>query len=196
MIIQHFKYPFAHTIIYGIFDEVELTQIHNEVNEFIKNNVINATDKHHAHLFNKNKTTSLCLDEVYVNARDSSNILNLIQKVYTINLRGALTSNDNPFLKYITHSNHDNTYLQLYRAGSSYFEHHDKSVLTFLYPFKSKSTGGNLVFTDYDYTPYLSDNCCLIFPGFEQHLLTTVESDSKDDVVRFSINQRIYINPQ
>lgn len=195
MIVQHFKYPFAHTIIYEVFDDVELVKINKEVDEFIKNNVKNELDKHHAQLFSENKTNSFCLDTVYIDARDSSNILKLINKVYEMNSRGALASNDNPLLKYIGLSNLDNTYLQLYRAGSSYFEHRDNSILTFLYPFQRGSTGGDLVFTDYNYTPHLKNNCCLIFPGFEQHRLTTVEAGNKDDVVRFSINQRIYIKP-
>lgn len=194
MLIQHFKYPFAHTIIYDIFDEVELAKLNSEVEEFINTSLANANDEHHARLFSENKTTSLCLDEVYGSARDNSNILRLIKKVYELNSRGVLVTNDNPFLKYVSISNSDNTYLQLYRDGSSYFEHDDRAVLTFLYPFKGDSTGGNLVFTDYNYTPYLTNNCCFIFPSFERHRLTPVEADNKDAVVRFSINQRIFIH--
>jgi hypothetical protein len=178
-----------------LFDDIEIAQINKEVDGFIKKNVNNDLDEHHAQLFSKNKTTSFCLDTVYIDARDKSNILKLIKKIYEMNSRGVLASNDNPLLKYIGLSNFDNTYLQLYRDGSSYFEHRDNSILTFLYQFKRGSTGGNLVFTDYNYTPYLNNNCCLIFPGFEQHRLTTVEASNKDDVVRFSINQRIYIKP-
>lgn len=195
MLIQHIKYPFAHTIIYDMFDETELSQIHSEVDKLIANTVVRPSDEHHVRLSNENKTISLCLDQIYEGARNNSNTLKLIKKVYELNTRGALVSNDNPFLKYILISNSDNTYLQLYRDGSSYFEHDDKAVLTFLYPFKKDSAGGNLIFTDYGYTPHLTDNCCLIFPSFERHRLSPVESDDKEAIVRFSINQRIFIHP-
>jgi len=194
MLIQHLKYPFPHTIIYDMFDETELTQIRSEVDEFVANTIVKASDEHHARLFSENKTTSLCLDQIYEGARNNSNILKLIKKVYELNSRGILVSADNPFLKYVSISNSDNTYLQLYRDGSSYFEHDDKAVLTFLYPFKGDSTGGNLIFTDYNYTPHLNDNCCLIFPSFERHRLSPVEANDKEAVVRFSINQRIFVH--
>ena len=176
-----------------MFDENELSQINSEVNSFIEMDVQNNNDPHHNQLFRENRTTSFALDDIYFDKRDDSNILKLIKKVYGMYRSGTLTPNQNPFLKYIPVSNADVTFLQLYKANSSYFEHDDLSVLTFLYPFKMNSAGGNLIFTEYDYTPYLVDNCCLIFPSFERHRLTPVEFHKKDTVARFSINQRIYI---
>lgn len=192
MIIQHFKYPFNHTIIYDYFDEEELSNIHKEVKKYCVEQIFNKNDKHHTELLQNNKTLSFSLDEMHMNNRNNSFILQAIKKIYEMAKNGTLYSKDNPFLKYIPSSNQDNTFLQLYKNDSSYYEHGDGSVLTFLYPFVLNATGGDLVFTEYEYKPYLTNNCCFIFPSYERHKLTKVKSNSKS-FARFSINQRIYI---
>jgi len=79
-----------------------------------------------------------------------------------------------------------------YKNGSSYFKHNDLGILTFLYTIWDEPKtwkGGDLVFTDYDYRPYLRSNCCLIFPSFEFHEVETLRGEG----TRYTINQRIYI---
>lgn len=192
MIIQHFKYPFQHTIIYDIFDEAELARVYKELEGYCKLDILPDTGEHHKMLFTNNKTTSFSLDEMHHINRSGSDVLTLCKKVYELANAGQLTSKDNPFLRYIPMSNQDSTFVQLYRNGSSYFDHSDGGVLTFLYPFKRDCKGGELIFTEYNYTPHLTNNCCLIFPSFERHRLTPVEAQ-EGLVARYSINQRIFI---
>ena len=192
MRIQHLEYPFHHTIVYDIFDVDELAMIRTEIERYIDIQVNpNAKDEHHEKLLNTNGTLSFNLDALHATNRSGSSILSLIRKVYDLGAKGLLK--DNPFCGYITTSNADNTFVQLYKNGSSYFEHKDGAVLSFLYPF-NYADGGELVFTEHKYIPYLTNNCCLIFPSFETHKVTPVITE-KSDVVRVSINQRIYIKP-
>lgn len=194
MEIQNLKYPFFHTIIYNFFDEEELKKVLLEIKEIDKLNLnIKTNDVHHKELLLKNNTKSYCLDNIYLEKRNQSSILDLITKIYNLNRKSKLNLEENPFLNYIGVSNSDTTFLQIYQNDSSYFEHQDASVLTFLYVFweEPKSfEGADLIFTKYDYKPFLQNNCCLIFPSFELHKLSKMVSDGAK---RYSINQRIYV---
>jgi len=195
VIIQHLKHPFHHTIIYNFFDGVTLDAIKQEIISLIP--VVESVvpeDAHHTKLLNTANTPSTWLDKVFGQEREASKILTSTREVFSLCTQGVLQDKDNPFIGYIPTSNHDTTYVQLYKNGSSYFPHQDAAVVTMLYPILlgKDFEGGKLTFTRYDYTPHLEDNCCLIFPSFEPHALSPV--NSKDDgYVRASINQRLYI---
>ena len=195
MIIQHLKHPFHHTIIYNFFDAKALDEVKQEVLSLVP--AIEATapkDTHHDKLLSTRHTASLGLDEFFAEDRSKSKIISFTRDIFGLCNQEVLQSKDNPFIGYIPTSNHDITFLQLYKNGSSYFAHQDSAVLTMLYPiFLSKDfEGGKLTFPKHDYTPHLEDNSCLIFPSFEYHALSAVSSDD-EGYVRASINQRLYI---
>ena len=122
-------------------------------------------------------------------------ILNKIRKIYDLYLHRVI-GDKNPFLNYIPLSNYDQTFIQYYYNGSDYFEHHDGAILTILYVLydkESKFDGGEFVFTKYRYKPYLTNNCCIIFPSYEIHKVEKIFSEEKEKPVRYSINQRIWI---
>lgn len=189
MRIKHLKKPFYHTIIYDFFNQDEIDIIKNEINEL--QGVDNKKDEHHKKVLENGNIESYMMDAIYNDRRHDSKILNLITKIYEMYWDGKLDLSKNPSLNYIGLSNADNTVVHSYKNDSSYFEHHDQSVLSFLYPFFDKPfDGGELVFGDY--TPKLESNCCLIFPSYEKHKVLPIKTE-ETGVVRWSINQRIFI---
>lgn len=194
MIVQHLKFPFFHTIIYDFFDENELSDVLTEV-AMLSVDVLTPMDAHHLQLETKSNTKSVSVDNHFSDARDTSKILQNTRKLFhKINDR-SIDLDSNPFLNYVAYSTFDTTFLQLYKNGSSYFTHHDAAVVTALYPLwltKDLFSGGELSFTRYDYKPHLMHNCCLLFPSYEQHALSTVASDT-NGFVRASINHRMYV---
>lgn len=195
MIIQHLKHPFHHTIIYNFFDSVTLDVIKQEVTSLIP--VAGSSvpkDEHHAKLLNTSHALSLSIDDIFVEDRSKSKIISATRDIFNLCSQGMLQDKDNPFIGYISTSNYDTTYLQIYKNNSSYFIHKDAAVVTALYPIflDKKFDGGKLSFARYDYIPHLEDNCCLIFPSFEPHSLSPIISEGMD-YVRASINHRLYI---
>ena len=189
--IQHLQYPFYHTIIYNCFEKSTLKSIISELQGF-KKPAQHYVDEHHKSLGRTFNTEPFCLDNIYTNKRNKSPILQATQR--TLDLKLDEHGASNPFLNYLPMTNKDTTFIQRYRAGSSYPNHHDGSVLPFLYLIKVKEhTGGNLIFSKYNYTPHTPHNSCLIFPPYEIHGVSEVFSKTKDPV-RFSINRRYYIN--
>tara|TARA_R100001509_G_scaffold157259_1_gene121215 strand:- start:364 stop:939 length:576 start_codon:yes stop_codon:yes gene_type:complete len=188
VIIEHLKYPFYHTIIYNYFEDIEIQKIVNEIDNIEYQKL---DDRHHTQLKNKAGSVPICLDNVYSDRRDDSQVLFSISNI--INLKLEQYVDKNPFLGYLPMTNTDLTYVQKYRNGSHYFAHSDTSVLTFLYPIHLKEfDGGQLYFTDHDYTPRLEHNSILIFPSYKTHKLKEIKS-KHDGFVRYSINQRFFI---
>ena len=188
MRIEYFKEPFYHTIIYDFFSQDDVDTIKKELNQLQHTN--NQKDLHHQQVA-ENGVESYLLDTIYYERRHDSEILNLITKIYNMYWDQQLDLIKNPFLNYIGLSNSDNTVVHTYANDSSYFEHHDQSVVSFLYPFFEKPfTGGELVFGDYK--PKLESNCCLIFPSYEKHRVLPIKSE-QSGILRWSINQRIFI---
>lgn len=189
MRIEYFKKPFYHTIIYDFFSQDELDIIKNEINQLEHSN--SEKDLHHRLVLENGNVESYLLDVIYNDRRQDSNILALITKIYNMYWDSKLDAAKNPFLNYIGLSNSDNTVIQAYENDSSYFEHHDQSVVSFVYPFFEKPfDGGELIFGDY--VPKLESNCCLIFPSYEKHKVLPIKS-KESGTVRWSINQRIFI---
>jgi hypothetical protein len=189
LIIQHLQYPFCHTILYNFFEKSTLKRVLCELEALTK---VHNIDDHHKSLVNKFNTEPFCLDDIYKNRRKESSILFATQRIIELQLGeyGRL----NPFLYYLPLTNKDTTFVQRYRRGSSYENHHDAAVLTCLYSIKVKEyTGGDLIFSRYNYMPHTPHNSCLIFPSYETHRVSEVSSKTNDPV-RYSINRRYYIN--
>lgn len=182
MNIKYLNKPFFHTIIDDFFNTTEIEGILKEISD-VQNNSDQLQDRHHDQVAAK----SYSLDVFYENHRDDSLILNLITKIYRTKLNTQL----NPLLNYIGISNWDNTMLHAYANGASYFEHHDNAVLSFVYTFRIKDyTGGDLCFGDYN--PNLKHNSLIIFPSYERHHVTAINT-TETGAVRYALNQRIFI---
>ena len=180
--IQHLQYPFYHTIIYNCFEKSTLKSIISELQGF-KKPAQHYVDEHHKSLGRTFNTEPFCLDNIYTNKRNKSPILQATQR--TLDLKLDEHGASNPFLNYLPMTNKDTTFIQRYRAGSSYPNHHDGSVLTFLYLIKVKEhTGGNLIFSKY--RPYggavipakgldFDDNTSDINSGFHKLIPTFIK---------------------
>jgi len=198
MNINYCYKPFPYVIIYNHFDNFELELIKSEIKSLQSSSHLNnfaATDEHHTKLLKKYNVDSFMMDDIYNGRRNQSAILNCITKIYHMTNSGKLNAKKFRFLEYVIDSNADNTMLHGYKNGSSYYEHHDKAVLTFVYTFweEPKSfEGGELTFTNYDFKPKIKSNSCLIFPSYEKHLVTPVQSN-QNGIVRWVLNQRIWI---
>jgi len=186
--IQHLQYPFYHTIAYDVFNELKLQSVTKELKSLTG---VYEKDNHHKNLKKNNKTEPFCIDAIYKTDRSKSVILNLTSELFKLNLQEMGYSN--PFLNYLPLTNQDTTFVQRYYNGSSYQNHNDFSVLTFLYLINVEPyEGGQLVFSKYEYLPNLQHNSCLIFPSYEYHRVNKVVSKNKKPV-RYSINRRLYI---
>ena len=183
-------YPFPHTIIYDYFNPVEFDLIYEECENIVTNIPVEdfeaMGDNHHGPLVKNHKTKPFFLDKIYENRRNDSDILKCTRKLFHIDLR------DNPFSEYLNICNYDRTTLNEYRDGSSYYRHHDMCVLTVIHTIWKEPktwTGGDLIFNDYDYKPFLKSNCCFIFPSFKRHEVQTLHGPG----VRYTVIQEINI---
>ena len=188
MKIQHYKEPFFHTIVYDFFTESQMKNVLQDIDSLRE---LHTNDDHHKDVLEKDKTESHHVDSIYEDDREKSSILKHTEKIFLMNLDHY--TNDNPFLGLIPLTSTYTTFISKYKNGSKYSIHHDHGVLTFLTLLNVKPyTGGELIFTKYDYVPTIKNNSCLIFPSYEMHKVNEVISEH-DGHVRHSINQRIYI---
>jgi len=188
MKIEHFKEPFYHTIISDFFTRNQFNDVLEEINSL---NQLHLDDDHHKDVLNNDKTESIHVDSLYEDNREKSQIIKNTDKLFLMDLDHL--TNFNPFLGFVPLTSTYVTFISKYKNGSKYSIHHDHGVLTFLTLLNVKPyTGGELVFTKYDYTPPITNNSCLIFPSYEKHKVNEVVSEH-DGHVRHSINQRIYI---
>jgi 2OG-Fe(II) oxygenase superfamily len=192
MIIQNLKHPFHHTIIYDVFTGFELNQIMEE-KRYLENinplDYIDSNDEHHIELIEKQKVKTYPIQRI----NNSSKIKSILKKIY--NLRGMeILSEENPYLRYIDATTQENIFLNIYKNGSKYHKHCDTSTLTALYLMwegSGRINGGDFIFNEYNYKPYLTHNSCLIFPSYLQHEVEELFCD--ETVSRITINQRFYI---
>lgn len=187
MKIQHLSYPFDHTIIYDYFKSFEAESIINEcfdVHEKYQNLV--SDTKHHENLLKFGNTKAYAIDSIYEKNREESKILTHTRKLF--NTFDTEDLKNNIFLNYIKESNRDTICVQFYDNNSTYFRHIDVSVLTAVYIFwLEPPAGGEFLFTNYNYKPYILNNCCLIFPSIILHEVLPVKAK------RISITHQLYI---
>lgn len=187
MFIQNLHEPFYHTIIDDFYTNDELEKIWQEL-DFITPNLLSPADTHSYVASTLKK--GVFLHELYKKI-EFSHIYRLNRKLFTLSIEQS--SKQNPFLNYIPHKNADSTLINYYTNKSFYSEHQDDSILTAvtaLWKEPRKFIGGDLKFTKYDYTPKMKNNSMVIFPGFVDHEVTSIEMNNKDiGYGRFSITQ-------
>ena len=189
-ITQHLQYPFYHTILYDFFEKKSLEKILHELKN-LDQPKLHPDDLHHTRLLKECKTEAICLDDIYRKDRSKSEILKATHQLTQLRLHEQ--GDSNPFLRFLPGTNEDVTFVQRYGDGSSYFPHEDNAVLVCLWVVRAQEhTGGEIVFTKYNYTPHLPPNSCLIFPPYELHRINEISSKIKNKPVRYSINRRFF----
>jgi Rps23 Pro-64 3,4-dihydroxylase Tpa1-like proline 4-hydroxylase len=176
--------PFNHTIIYDYYSPRDESLIWNELNELspILADKTTTGDPRSSGMLGLN------LDNFYQEDRTKSHILQANRLIY--NITDELK--ENSFMKYLDMTNDDLTQLNYYPDGSSYAHHADHatiSAVTTFWKTPKEFTGGELKFTEYEYTPHMDNNTIILFPSFEQHEVTKVIGKG-----RFSLNQFYFIN--
>lgn len=86
------------------------------------------------------------------------------------------------FWRELFHCKTDRTLLSYYEDGKYYEEHEDASRLTQLfYVFKEpkKFTGGQIVFTDFNYSQEVNNNTLIVFPSWFKHEVKPVSLNEK-----------------
>jgi len=191
MNIKHFSHPFYHTIIYNFFEKHEISKIVNEISNYDEIEP-HQNDNHHSNLYKFNNTISFCVDDLFANNRENSSLLRSLNKVNDLNL--AQFTNKNPFFGYFPFTTTDVTFVQKYKNESFYPSHTDgNAILTFLCPlYLQEFNEGKLNFISHNYHPPLEHNSLLIFPSYEIHELSQIESNC-DGYVRYSINRRYFM---
>jgi hypothetical protein len=194
MIVQSLKFPFDHTIIYDVFEPLQVTSLVEEAKNIYQTYDKKAAvdmlenDQHNLGVIEKYGTNVYVIDRVMPNGV----IRNLCWNIPKLFFLNAI---DKTYLTNYFHAvSHDKIYLQLYKNGNSYPAHRDCSTFSIVYVFYSNPNstieGGEVKFTDYNYKPHLLHNSCIMFPGWINHEVSQFKSD--DNNFRISLSQFLF----
>ncbi|MGH7974795.1 MAG: 2OG-Fe(II) oxygenase [bacterium] len=184
MDFKYFAEPVPHIIIDDFYDATALKEIWLELDFLTHSRKLMTAestgaaftlDEKGEKVYKKNNL-GLFLDSLYAN-RDISNILFHTQKFYETDFLKKC-QDQNFLFKYLMQSNVNFTMLSYYEEGATYETHHDKSaitILSWLYKEPKQFTGGDLTFSDYNYTIPIKNNRVLIFPGVTEHAVDPVK---------------------
>jgi len=192
MNIEYYHYPFYHVIIKNIFSDSEYSLLQNEIDNIIDNTEYdNKSDTHHS-LLKLSGTKSWHLDVIFKDNRSSSLLLNATGRFTTFPFKYS----EFPFATLLEITNLDESFLHLYENDSYYFKHRDGSYLTFLFNLWKNSDfeGGEICFSDYNYTPELDKNSLIVFPGNVNHHVNPLKQ-LDDKPKRIVLNRRYFIRP-
>jgi hypothetical protein len=194
MFVQSLKYPFEHTIIYDVFEEIQVSSLVEEAKK-ISNTYDDKTaiellrgDKHNLGVIEKYGTRVFVIDQVMPNGV----IRNLCWNIPKLFFLNAI---DRTYLTNYFHAvSCDKLYLQVYKNGDSYPTHRDCTTFSMVYVFYDKPTskieGGKLKFDDYNYEPHVPHNSCIMFPGWIQHSVSKLQCE--EDNFRISLSQFMF----
>ena len=183
MQVKNYKEPFYHSIITDFYTPSELEEVFVEIEDLI----VHLSDTRDEGDPRSDNMKALHLDKVYKDNRGDSKILQYNRKIFE--LQEELK--DNIFAEYLQMCNFDVTQLNYYHNGL-YHEHKDHAVLSavsLLHKEPKPYTGGELVFTDYRFTPDLQNNSVILFPSFMTHAVEPVLGSG-----RHSLNQFFFVH--
>ena len=123
------------------------------------------------------------LDDFYVN-RESSNILNTINKIYDDEELKKNLRDISWFYNIWNYTNIDNTFVAYYENTDYYKAHRDISIISIMYWIweEPKSfTGGNIHLTDYDIEIPLERNQMMIMPSSTYHAVDPIKMIKQAD---------------
>ena len=189
MIVENLSEPFWHTIVHDFYTPEEEQLIWQELKflDLPNKPLLDSSETGDPGAINRSR---VFLDMLY-KYRNFSNILNLNRKLFLPEFINSIKIN--PFSNYLMHSNADVTLLSYYRNKSSYPPHTDNATLTTITTFwqnPKRFTGGDLMFTDYDYTPKMNHNSLILLPCFIRHNVIETNIDYDNEIAgnsRYSI---------
>ncbi len=123
------------------------------------------------------------LDDFYVN-RESSNILNTMNKIYKDEELKKNLRDISWFYNIWNYTNIDNTFVAYYENTDYYKAHRDISIISIMYWIweEPKSfTGGNIHLTDYDIEIPLERNQMMIMPSSTYHAVDPIKMIKQAD---------------
>jgi len=129
------------------------------------------------------KNTQIHLDDLYSN-RETSNILNTMNKIYTDSKLIQTLNNMSWFYDVWEYTNSDNTFVAYYEDSDYYKAHKDIAVISIMYWLweEPKSfTGGNIHLTDYDIEIPLERNQLMVMPSSLKHAVDSVKMIKQTD---------------
>ncbi len=192
--IVQLKEPFYHTIIHDFYTPEEEQGIWQEIEFLNQPGKLLDKNQNGDPRASENKL-GLALDDAYGQYRHLSNILTVNRKIF--NFCDQLL--ENPFANYLILCDHDFSFLSYYPDKSYYAPHFDRftvSTITTFWRLPQKFTGGELQFTEYDYTPDMRHNSLILFPSYEFHNVTPLSIDKELEdkgLSRYTINQFMII---
>ena len=181
--------PFPHLIIDNFYNQDELDLIWQELNFYTLPNKL-LTPRKYGGIPHKIKSKGISLDHLYKNYvddgknyRNISNILTVNRKLFDSGVLEVL-ADIHDCCRTAAMTNDDITKVRYYHNGEGYGAHTDKAfqflAFSYFYREPKKFTGGELFFPHYDYELPCDNNSMIIFPGWVEHGVKTVNiSDSK-----------------
>jgi len=129
-----------------------------------------------------------------------SAILSLSKKAMTQQIYDEMTKLNFGY-ESINCVNESGTLVSYYEDADYYRPHRDESAftgLTWFFKEPKNFTGGDLTFTDYDYTIHIEPNMFVLFPSFVRHEVSDIKMDAVKKFTglgRYCISQFYYIVP-
>jgi Rps23 Pro-64 3,4-dihydroxylase Tpa1-like proline 4-hydroxylase len=197
------KEPFEHLIIEDVFTELEINDIWTELlflyPKFKGPELIgSATDSSGTIL---KKTTGVFLEDVYLNQRESSHIIQYTSKILCDQkIQSIVSEKLGYYFRLLKMTNKHTTLVQYYENGNYYKPHHDIAVLSTVYTFYKQPKnfkGGNFYFSEYDYYVPIKNNKMIMFPSTVLHGVEEIKMSSrpkKECLGRFSISNFLWVN--
>ncbi len=174
------KEPIPYMLIKNYFDEKDIESLLSEL-RFLTPKMTYQEPKNMPDGTKQNNQINL--DDFYVN-RESSNILNTINKIYDDEELKKNLCDISWFYNIWNYTNIDNTFVAYYENTDYYKAHRDISIISIMYWIweEPKSfTGGNIHLTDYDIEIPLERNQMMIMPSSTYHAVDPIKMIKQAD---------------
>ena len=174
------KEPIPYMLIKNYFDDKDIESLLSEL-RFLTPKMTYQEPKNMPDGTKQNNQINL--DDFYVN-RESSNILNTINKIYDDEELKKNLRDISWFYNIWNYTNIDNTFVAYYENTDYYKAHRDISIISIMYWIweEPKSfTGGNIHLTDYDIEIPLERNQMMIIPSSTYHAVDPIKMIKQAD---------------
>lgn len=174
------KEPIPYMLIKNYFDDKDIESLLSEL-RFLTPKMTYQEPKNMPDGTKQNNQINL--DDFYVN-RESSNILNTINKIYDDEELKKNLRDISWFYNIWNYTNIDNTFVAYYENTDYYKAHRDISIISIMYWIweEPKSfTGGNIHLTDYDIEIPLERNQMMIMPSSTYHAVDPIKMIKQAD---------------
>ena len=179
---EAFEEPFPYMIIYDFYNEEELKLIWEELNFYTKPGKL-LEAKNYGGVVDSTNAKALCLDMIYENHRDISNILTVSRKLFNKDILKVIQEMGGEFT-IAPYANYDITKIRYYHDQEYYDPHTDKiyHFLGFSYFYKEpkRFKGGELFFPDFNLQLECENNSMIIFPAWVKHGVKKVSIENSN----------------